>query len=108
MMAPTMAPMDRELRYVIDHVFLPPQVHKQKDDLTVDRSNTLLSMFLESLKSYHASLPVATFPGWKACVDMIQTMYDLQGSSLTLDVKGLLAKFDALSDGGKLMLECVE
>ncbi|KAF2803743.1 uncharacterized protein BDZ99DRAFT_399090 [Mytilinidion resinicola] len=99
-----MVPTDRELRYVIDHVFLPPQVHEEKDDFEVGRSNTLLSMFLESLKSYHVLLPVAMSPIWKACVDMIQTMYDLQGSSLTLDKKGLLAKFDALGDGDTIAL----
>lgn len=108
MMAPKMALTDREIRYVIDHVFLPLQVHEQKDDFNVDRSNALLAMFLGSLNSYYASLPAEVSPSWRACVNMIQTMYDLQGSSLALDMKSLLDKFDALGDGGKLQLECSE
>ncbi|KAF2802550.1 uncharacterized protein BDZ99DRAFT_550822 [Mytilinidion resinicola] len=102
-MVPTTVPTYTTLRYVIDHVFLPPQVHKQEDDFKVDRSNALLSMFLGSLKSY-ASLPANVSPSWTACVDMIQTMDDLQGSSLALDTKSLLAKFDALADGDTIAL----
>ncbi|KAF2490217.1 hypothetical protein BU16DRAFT_517393 [Lophium mytilinum] len=101
-----MSPTDEQLRYVIDHVFLPPKVNKQADDFYVDRSNTLLAMFLDSLKSYNASLPtwVWVSQGWDACVEMIQTMYDLQSSSLALDMRSLRAKYDALVTGGTIAL----
>jgi hypothetical protein len=90
---------ERDLQYVIDHVFLPPKI-EQEDDYTPARNAHLLSVFLQGLRLWHSGLPGEVRSKWDPCVNMVHAMYELQGTSPELEFETLLTDWNALEAGG--------
>ena len=72
--------MHRNLNYIVNHVFLPPQL-PQKDDHDASKDAALIEKFVEALSLFKAYIPDHEFPEWSSCIKMANSMLELRAHS---------------------------
>lgn len=78
------AAMDPDhLGFIINHVFMPPELPQQADDSMklADMNFALLNLVHETAAKYQRQLVGAYHQQWTSTVKMLSLMCDLQGSS---------------------------
>lgn len=78
--------MQKDLNYIINHVFLPPKL-PQKDDSNDTKSAALIGQVLAALRSFQAYVPEHERPEWIGCTKMVGSMLELRDH-----VGGLMAE----------------
>ncbi|KAH0566189.1 hypothetical protein GP486_000421 [Trichoglossum hirsutum] len=92
-----------KLRYIVNHVFLPPKL-PQQDDSGVVKDTALIEKCLEALTSFQAQVPVKEHPEWEPCIRMLRNMLrlrDADGGLLAEEVESALGQ---MADGDVLAL----
>ncbi|KAI1464850.1 uncharacterized protein F4812DRAFT_440689 [Daldinia caldariorum] len=91
-----------EVRYIINHVFLPPQL-PHGDDYKVQHEETLLKIVIEALSMFRGYVEGHETDAVDLAITTMQHLHQshiFTGSKLTVDEKGLLEAFQLLSQEG--------
>lgn len=91
--------MGKELGYIINHVFLPPQL-PHKDDNGVEETRALIEMVLAAAKLFQAHLPEKERSELVPCIKMIGNMLELKDESGKLRSQKVEKALRNMSDGG--------
>ena len=91
------------LQYVIDHVFLPPNL-PQEDDSSYDNCKALARQIRDALNAYTALLP-AQAPDrslWTSVTNMVIRLLDARNAKGVLSKEKMGQSLVAMVEGGKL------
>jgi hypothetical protein len=87
------------LRYIINHIFLPPKL-PQKDNSGTDKDIALIVEFEAALKLFQAYVPSQEQRRWAACIRMLKGMLELRDPSGDLIPEKVEAALGSMTDQG--------
>ena len=95
--------MSEHLTYIINHVFLPPEL-PHEDDSDPLKDIALVSTLLAAVKSFQEYSPPHPREHWKwlPCTKMLEDMLEMQDQFGGLDAKKLQQKLQTMSEKGSL------
>ena len=85
--------------YIVNHVFLPPEL-PQDDDSDPKKDTALITVMLAAMKSFLDFCPPQEHHIWKAHVQMLEAMLDIQDQAGGLLALKLQRRIRDLNDGG--------
>ena len=91
--------MEKHLKYIIAHVFLPPKL-PQKDDDDNGKSAALIKALLASLRSLQSSMPTQNRAEWLPCIKMLGAMLELRDHSGGLVAENVQTAIRGMTDKG--------
>ncbi|KIK69250.1 hypothetical protein GYMLUDRAFT_255795 [Collybiopsis luxurians FD-317 M1] len=91
-----------QIRYVINHIFLPPKL-PQENDQSGDLDNIIASMALEAAKRFRTRLDTDNNRKWGAVMKMLRDFRDLQQTNI-LDKEKVAKALHELNIGDSLAL----
>lgn len=89
------------LSYIINHVFLPPQL-PQKDDYDPDQSKNLIKLCLSGLTYFLRYIPSEQHPQWAPLITMLRDMLAVRNNGSVLDKGKLVAAIQRMCVGGRI------
>lgn len=92
--------MNESLKYIINHVFLPPKL-PQKDDRDDAKDEALAKQLLVSLQSLQQCIPEQTRSEWRPCIQMLDSMLKLRDDSGGLVAEEMIGSLQKMNDKGK-------
>ena len=92
--------MDKELDYIINHVFLPPKL-PHKDDSSIEKTNALIETMLAATNLLQDHLPDQEHSEWIPCIKMMRNMLELKDKAGKLIAKKVEIALREMSHGGK-------
>jgi hypothetical protein len=93
--------MRKDLKYIINHVFLPPKL-PQKDDGDNAKSASLIEEVSTALRSFEAHVPEQVRPEWIACTKMVGNMLELRDLYGGLVAEKVQTNLRNMIDGGTI------
>lgn len=94
--------MERNLQYIVDHVFLPPKLPR-KEDSSWERCVDLTTTVLDALKEFGALQPLIEQPIWVAMAQMIHRLQASAASEGAMSSHKIERMLLDLFDGGKII-----
>lgn len=95
--------MERNLQYIVDHVFLPPKLPREEDS-SWERCFDLTATVLDALNAFGLEQPQSEQPVWATVARMIQSLQDSASDEGTMSAETIGNLLMALLYGGKLAL----
>jgi hypothetical protein len=89
-----------ELHYLINHVFLPPQL-PQKTDAAPEKDVALTKEVLNALQGFHAIEYDGHGSAFEVCISMVKKTLDSRAPIGTLLISKVKAQMGGLSDKGE-------
>lgn len=91
--------MPKDLKYIINHIFLPPKL-PQKDDSSATNDASLAEAMLEALNLLQSHIPKQERSGWIPCTEMVANMLNLRDNLGGLVDKKVEKTLKGMVDGG--------
>ena len=95
--------MERNLQYIVDHVFLPPKLPR-KDDSSWERCKDLTIAVLDALREFGSLQPLLEQPKWASMARMIQRLQDSTASESVMSPHKVDKMLLDLNQGGKIIV----
>jgi hypothetical protein len=94
--------MERNLEYIVNHVFLPPKL-PPREDSSREKSIDLTSAVLDALNGFESTQPLSERPIWARMMRMIQSLQDSGSGKGSMSPEKINNMLMTLVDGGRFI-----
>ena len=94
--------MERNLEYIVNHVFLPPKLPRREDS-SPEKVIDLTSAVLDALKGFVPTQPLSERPIWARMMRMIQNLQDSASHEDSMSPEKISNMLMTLVDGGRFI-----